>query len=323
MSLSCSNHPGADAELECGPCRKVLCAACVRRVRAHGGFVNQCAACLALLRPLVVQGHGQPLPQPALMERHVAVVADPRPLVQRLPGAIAYVARPSVLMGLGGLALLCTPLYYLAARAMVSMAFWALLVMFIAFGLESAIYFRIVETGAHGEPDLDPPDITSLWDDLLAPATRYIAATLPILFAIAWFGDQISGSYLVGFLVFVIKPTAIYDTTGPAALFTAGLLLWPLLTAIAAIGRSASAALNPGIWVKTFKIMKADYLIGMVAFYGVIAFDVFVWLRVRLFVAEKVQISYLTPLILAFLGYLPMALRGRVLGQMCQPYMER
>jgi len=128
---------------------------------------------------------------------------------------------------------------------------------------------------------------------------------------------------IVGFLVFVIKPTAIYDTTGPAALFTAGLLLWPLLTAIAAIGRSASAALNPGIWVKTFKIMKADYLIGMVAFYGVIAFDVFVWLRVRLFVAEKVQISYLTPLILAFLGYLPMALRGRVLGQMCQPYMER
>jgi hypothetical protein len=101
-------------------------------------------------------------------------------------------------------------------------------------------------------------------------------------------------------------------------LFRSGIALWPLMTMIAAIGKSVIATYNPIIWIKTLRTFGTDYVIGVLLFYAVLVAEALVIPQI----ARALTIPLFGALIVQFLAYLPMALRARLLGAICAPYYE-
>ncbi|MDB4955719.1 MAG: hypothetical protein JWO36_3288 [Myxococcales bacterium] len=253
---------------------------------------------------------------PAALPEARIVPQPATPITSRLGVVIKYVTRADTLMVLGGLALVTTILRFLSTGPSLaprsSFTVWV-----IVAGLEASMYFHIVETTASGQESLETPDFTSLGESLFAPLIRYIFTLVPMIAALVWYGKQAAGTWVYGLMVFV-KPTDIFHYMGPAALLVAGVLLWPLMTMIAAIGRTITATYNPVIWIKTLRTFGGDYLIGVLLFYGVLVAETLVIPPI----AEALTIPFVGVLIVQFLAYLPMALRARLLGEICRPYFE-
>jgi hypothetical protein len=68
--------------------------------------------------------------------------------------------------------------------------------------------------------------------------------------------------------------------------------------------------------------MRGTYVVGVAAFYGVLAFDFLVLRPLLLDLAADFDIPLLTTLTITTVAYLPMALRARILGAMCEPYLK-
>ena len=265
-TLTCSNHLDRVAVYECTGCDDYLCAACVVAVKASGEPVYQCARCQGLVRAL---GEASAPGRSPVVEE--APEPGPRAYFARLPALLHYPMQPSVLYALLGLSLFTTVLYW-AARNNLSFII-ALLALVLAKGLEATIYFHVVHTTAYGDERFEPPDFTTLIDDFIAPLFRYLVAASPLVAALLWFGSQAYGSASAGWLAFATHPTAILSFPGPTVLLIAGLVLLPLLTAIAAIGQSAVNVLNPVIWVRSLRIMGSTYAAAAAAYYAVLALE--------------------------------------------------
>jgi len=192
------------------------------------------------------------------------------------------------------------------------------LLLVIVAGLEASMYFHIVATTAAGQERLETPDFESLGDSLAGPLIRYIFTLVPMIAAFGWYGSKAAGAWYVGFITFVIDPSDILHYAGPAALLIAAVALWPLMTMIAAIGRSIIATYNPVIWVNTLRTFGIDYVIGVLLFYAILVAEVMVMPSI----ARSLTIPFVGLLIVTFVGYIPMALRARLLGAICQPYFD-
>lgn len=236
---------------------------------------------------------------------------DPRsfpPLHRRLGRVVPYLRQPSVLLVLLGLSVLTWLL-----------GFVPLLGGVLVGGLNAAVYFRIVEATAHGEEMLDPPDFTDVWDDVLAPLVRYVATTLPMLVGLVW-----AGANLLHATSSPLREDGIdlVATLGPpGVLFLAGVVLWPLLTVVAALERSALAVLNPLAWIAALRTVGASYVVAAAAFYAVLALESFVVLPLLLSAAVHVPIPVVMGIALTFALNLFMAARARILGALCEPYV--
>jgi hypothetical protein len=187
-----------------------------------------------------------------------------------------------------------------------------------AAGLEAAFYFAIVEQRAAGDDRFQAPELSSL-GELGAQLALYIAILLPILGALCWYGEVAAGHWWLGIDLVALDPTGIFHASGPAALFVAGIALWPLMTIIAAIWRSAGMAYHPGIWLKTLRMLGRDYATGVVVFYAVLAAEALVLPAIaRALPLPPTAVAF----VVTFLGYIPMAIRARLLGEISEPHFR-
>jgi hypothetical protein len=233
------------------------------------------------------------------------------PIWERLPEITRYMAQPSVWMVLLGMALLWWFLRFVPMLGGLMIA-----------GIEAAVFFHVLETSAFGADELDPPDITDLFEDVALPLLRYIAATLPITVAIVWAGLSVFEG--LARLRAGASPSALFGgMTEPLVLLAIGVLLAPLLFAVGAIGRSVISMFNPAIWVSSIKTMGAEYVVGSLLFYGAVAVGVLVFGPLAGWIYVHVPIPFVGPIVATALASAPLILQARVLGIMCEPFMER
>jgi hypothetical protein len=268
------------------------------------GRTAQCATCGALAVPVGaptgLRGPTTTLPPPGFS-------AD-EPLVSRLIESPGFLLRPSLLAVLAGLAILT----YLVDFSTVFTLGRTLFVRLFVYGLEAAIYFNIVRQVAWGNDRLELPEPGDLWDGAFGPAVRYLFSFLPFVGGVIWAGQEI--------LTVVQNPRATLNLGPPAALILAWVLVWPLMTAIAALGRSTLAMYDPSHWVETVRTLGKDYVVGTVAFLGVLAIEVLVVTPVAAIIAARADVPVLSGYVAAFLVLVPKALRAKVLGEMLRPY---
>ena len=309
--LACANHADRVAVFECRQCHKHVCEDCTDRKWSQKGFTDLCPKCAIPMLELTEAMR-------AIENAGSAPERGIRGFLVRIPDFLAFPATPAVLMICLGLAIITTPIYWAIGNNM-SM-FLALIGIVIVKSFELATYFRFVSQTAFGEKP-DTLDITDIWDDLIGPLVRYIAACLPIVAAVIWFGDTI-GSVTIGALVFMMDQTIIFEFPGPATLYLVGMLLLPLLTVIAAVSRSAFDVLNPAIWLQSLRILGATYAVGALAYYLVLAFEIVFWNSMLLELRLDNPVPFVTPVLVNALTYLSMALRARILGVLCEPYFN-
>lgn len=311
--LDCVNHPGSPALFECRECRTHVCRDCTKHTWTGDHFEDLCPRCDSPLHEII--GVADRL-------QEAAEAPDPGPVsyAERIPQFLRFPFQSSVLMICFGLSVLTAPLYW-AVRNNISFAL-ALIGIVIIRGLEISVYFRFVHKTAYGDKEMSPPDVTDLVDDLFHPLFCYMVALSPCIAAIMWYGDLQYDSVLLGLVLFEADPWAILEFTGPATLLVLGVALLPLLTIIAAISGSAFSVLNPALWARSLRVFGSTYLVAMVAFYAVIAFEYLALLPILVRFRQDVDIPLVTSLITLTIAYLAMALRARILGGLGEPYLR-
>jgi len=289
VQFSCPRHPEVEARYHCPRCGQDACEACIKKMSSGVNPVRVHLGCDGMVVDL-----GGMTDAAAAAARGIVI-----PLWRRLPEVGAYIARPAILASLVGLAI-----------ARWFLGFVPMIGGWIALALEAGVYFRIIETSAHGDPDLTPPDFTDI-NDAIAPLFRYLAAVAPIVGAFIWAGVSLLGGSSV---------RSLTDLQGPLILLVVGVLFLPLLLAVAALTRSVVAMYDPRVWVRTLRRFGADYLLAVVLFYALLLGEQVTGFFVALAIIQS-PIPVLPVILGQALLYVPMALRGRLLGALCEPYM--
>lgn len=254
------------------------------------------------------------IPRAAVVEGGTSVALDTNP--SPVSKISSYLLQRDTLLVLAGLAAVTAALRFLAGNA------WGLsgiVVRVMAAGLEASYYFHIIVHFAGGGEHLDPPDFHSIHDDMIEPLRRYVLTLVPILAALVWYGMKLADDWTAGIAEFLAKPHSIFDYRGPGTLFAVGLALWPLMTAIAAIGRSVIAAYNPVLWVKTLRLFGMRYVVGAAVFYALLIAESYVMPALGHVLTVPVLGGFTLQLVTIFL----MALRACVLGAVCEPYFQQ
>ena len=309
--LTCSNHLDREARFSCTVCQTLLCDDCALRKWIRERPIDQCRSCQALLVALdarqTARAHGQ-------------LDGDASGFLAQVPAYARLTFDTSVLFLIGGLLLITGPLYWAIPNNLSSGLgiFGTCLVK----GLEMSVYLGILSQTADGKDEISPPDVTDLADDVFGPLWRYLAAILPILVGIAWFGAEI-GSYTLALAAFSWDPRVILDHPGPAAVVAIGLGLLPLLTIIAAYSQSVIAVLNPKVWSDTIGVLGASYVAASMVFYAIMAIELWVMIPIYLWMKLHLDIPVVTSALILFSAYLLMALRARILGGLVRPHLAQ
>lgn len=297
----CERHL-RNAKFYCGSCRRYFCDACVKHEWTGSGFADLCTECAQHVD--LVPGSGASAAPGAAAPGAAGFIAD-------LPNILRYPLRPSVAVTLGGMALIALALGWLGS-----------LIGLIVTGIELSLYFHMITRTAHGDEHLDPPDFDNITDAIARPLVWIFLIHLPLVAAVVWLGivDLDSALGLLHGDTELADPTRF---TGPLVLAALGVLLLPLLTAIAALTHAGGAILDPARWVQTLRLMGSTYAVGALAFYIMLGFQLLVWTPLLAGLRAAVPIPILTSLVVIFLGYIPMAIRARIVGAMCAPYMDQ
>jgi hypothetical protein len=294
----------------------MLCIECLEV--ALEGKDEHCVHCHAVAKPVIAApvpvaasvGPRAGLPAATVVGSGAAVVdADASPVTKIL----SYLFARETLLTLVALTIFTTILRALSVR---SLGIAGMGLALVATGLDISYYFRVLTSMTHGEPHFETPDFSSLGEDVFDPLIRYIATLVPLIVAVFWLGQLTTGHWLHGLVVLAVRPHSIFDYSGPGLLFGAWLALWPLMTMIAAIGKSIISAYNPVIWAKTLAMLNTRYVVGAVAFYALVLAEAYAIPQL----AGLLTIPYVGVLAIAFVANLAMALRACVLGMVCQPY---
>ncbi len=288
MQFSCPRHPSVEARYHCPRCGEDACGDCVKKLASGLNPVLEHVDCGGMVEDL-----GKLTATAAAARRGVIV-----PLWRRLGDVAGYIMHPEVLFSLLGLAI-----------ARYVLRFVPLIGGWLGLSFEAGVYFRIIETSAHGDPDLTPPDFSAI-DELFEPLVRYLAAVAPIVGAFIWAGVSLFGGSV----------RSLADLRGPLILLSAGVLFLPLLLAIAALTRSVLAMYDPRVWVRTLRRFGVQYLLAVLLFYGLLVVEQIGALFIAGGIA-RMPIPVLPVIVGYFALYIPMALRGRLLGALCEPYM--
>jgi hypothetical protein len=291
----CANHPHAPARHLCQPCGSALCDSCVHYLR--DGKTAECARCGSLVVPFTGL-----VPARQRFERSVG---EP-PLIERLPGTVRWLGRRSVLFVLLAFAVFG---WVLQLIPLLGFVFGWLIA-----GLSAALFFFIVEQTANGVDELDTPDFTDLWDATIGPLLRFLATMLP-LFVGLWLGGLSLLAVLFGLVAWSELPR------DAAVVLVAWIALWPLLIIVAALSRSFLAIYDPRVWWKTLAEMRGDYALAAVAFYAVFFFELLVARPLLFRLAVKVPVPFFVPVAVSYALLCLMAVRARILGEACKPYL--
>ncbi len=271
---------------------------------------EQCVHCGAVAKPVArVEVAAMRAPLPVAAIAGATVVASESPVTK----VVGFLFARETLWTLFALTVFTTILRGLASEGF-GMSGVALAL--VATGLEISYYFRVLTSVAWGERELRVPDFSSLGEDVFDPLIRYLVALVPMIIAVFWLGEITNGHWIHGLALIAVRPHAIFDHAGPGLLFAAWLALWPLMTVIAAIGRSIINTYNPVTWMKTLAMLKTRYVVGASIFYALLLAESYAIPPL----AGLLAIPYVGVLAVAFVMNLAMALRGCVLGIVCEPY---
>jgi hypothetical protein len=293
----------------------MLCFECLEV--ALEGKDEHCVHCHAVAKPVIAAtvkvaayvGPRASLPAATVVGSGAAVVdADVSPVTKIL----SYLFARETLLTLVALTIFTTILRALSSGVGIA----GMLLALVATGLEISYYFRVLTSMTNGETHFETPEFSSLGEDVFDPLIRYVATLVPLIIAVFWLGELTTGHWLHGLVVLAVRPHSIFDYSGPGLLFGAWLVLWPLMTIIAAIGKSIISAYNPVIWAKTLAMLNTRYVVGAVAFYALVLAEVYAIPQL----AGLLTIPYVGVLAIAFAANLAMALRACVLGMVCHPY---
>lgn len=302
--LACANHSERVATFECLSCRKHVCKDCTRHTWTKDGFVEQCPGCGETMAEIEgAEAHGD--------ARDIPSGHGVAHFLEQLPGTALSVFSQHSLLACFGLAVaVYAILRILLDPTSLLMSFTAVL---LVAALQLTTYFHFIYQTALGEEGVD---LSRLLEDLGGALLRFGLAWSPILLAMAWFGEQTFGSALFGLVVCLTEPQLIFEATGPATLYVVGILLLPLLTVIAAISHVSSEVLNPAIWIHTLKVLGPTYPVAAAFFYGTYGLERLVW--------DPMMHKYITFSVVPALAltYLPMLLRARILGLLCEPHLR-
>jgi hypothetical protein len=286
-----------------------LCAECV--AVPLDSNAEHCVHCNAVTTPLARAVARAPLPAATVVGPGGTVLdSEPSPVTK----VLKFLFARETLWTLGALTVFTTILRGIAGDSLGMMS--GVTLGLVATGLEISYYFRVLTSVASGETEFHTPDFSSLGEDVFDPLIRYIATLVPMIVAVFWLGQVTTGHWLHGLALIAERPHAIFDYPGPGLLFGAWLALWPLMTMIAAIGRSIINTYNPWTWVKTLAMLKMRYVIGASMFYALLLAEAYMIPPL----AGVLAIPYLGVLTVALLLNLVMALRACVLGIVCEPY---
>jgi hypothetical protein len=231
--------------------------------------------------------------------------------LEQLPGAALSVFSRYALIACLALALATYAiLRILLDPTSILMSFTAVL---LVAALQLTTYLHFIYQTALGEEGVD---LSRLLEDLGGALLRFGLAWSPILLAMAWFGQKNFGSILFGLVVGLTEPQLIFESAGPATLYVIGILLLPLLTVIAAISHVSSEVLNPGIWIHTLRVLGPTYPVAAACFYATYGLERLLW--------DPMMHEFVTFSVVAALAltYVPMLLRARILGLLCEPHLR-
>lgn len=293
--LTCTHHLEAVAQFRCMACQAVLCDACADHRWTGKGFTDFCLACK---RPLEV------------LENR-SVEAGPRAYLDRAPEFLQFPFKSSVMIMLGGLAVITSALDALGSS----------ITSTIARGIEASIYFHMVVESANGKDDIHPPDFTDL-SDIFGPVRRYFVALLPLFAGLVWLGLELALGIFDIFEMGEVDLGLLVQHPGPMLVILLGVALLPLMSIIAAVSHSSFDVINPQQWVRALRIVGPAYGVGAVLFYVVWLLDMMLITPLAAGLAEYIPIPILPAVLVMFISYLPLALRARILGGLIEPYFS-
>lgn len=309
---ACTEHPRGEARATCTGCNRLLCGECV--ALPLDGNDERCVHCTAVTTPIARAPVEAPQRLPAATVVGSGAVTFHDEDASPVTKVVRYLFARETVWTLVALTVFTTILRGLAGDPLGMMT--GGLLGLILTGIEISYYFRVLTSVARGETEFRTPDFSSLGDDVFDPLIRYVATFVPMVIAVLWLGAVTTGHRLDGLELMVERPHAIFAHAGPGLLFGAWLALWPLMTVIAAIGRSIIATYNPWIWVRTLAMLKLRYVVGASIFYALVLAEAYLIPSL----AGILAIPYLGVLAIALLSSFAMALRACVLGIVCEPY---
>ncbi len=269
---TCSFHPTVAAGWVCSGCEKRLCPDCTASKPAGFTELHICGKCGEVAGPLKVHR-------------------------SRIPFSTRVVSAPLFLLNTEGL------IAVLATSVVMAVLDFAPLGKLLGIGVLWGYVFSIVRATARGAKTTEPPDFTSVVDDIIAPAVKFLIGT-----TLVWLPFAV-------FIGFNFRKPGIY----PAVIFfgvvtaLAGIVYGPIALMIAAAGGGALQMLNP-VWVTgyMFKLGK-DYAIAVVAV-AVVTFFHLIFSAIGTVIATLTPIPLLPTIIAGVFGVYGPFVIGRILG---------
>jgi hypothetical protein len=282
----CTRHPGARAGWRCRSCGAALCPGCTF-LRTDGRVeLPACGRCRGFADPIT-------LPRSEL-----------RPFPPRILEALGWPFRGSGLLSLAGLGAV---LWLLKKLGFIG--------ALLAFGVWWAFIFHVIRRGAVGDDEIDPPDFSDVFYDVVAPALRGILAT-----ALLWI-PAVAYALMVlragGSLANVGKDPVLWLFVG------AGLAYGPAAILVASCGGGLLRLFNPAIGIFAIARLGRDYWVAALAVGALLGLNVAVGLVAALVASTRVPVlsgwaaqsmTSLLPMIAARILGLLLFVRGDSVG---------
>jgi hypothetical protein len=280
----CQRHPAAVAGWACQSCSAALCPDCVAtQTLSLRTELDSCVLCGGTTRQLKV---------------HRSRVT----LAQRLPQALLFPFGKSALMSLVAVSAVIGVLGWFFWNAII---FVKLFCFVLWMGTFWSTIFHIIRLTARGEDELSAPDFSELYNDVVVPAVRGVAAT-GVVWIPAWYIYRHSG--------WVFGTSAMPLLTDPVIwlLVVAGAAYAPMALVIAASGGGVLRILNPVYVFGYIARVGRDYAVVALAIAGL--FGVRVLLGIAGHYVAKAPVPVVAPWVAELLSlYAPFAM-ARVLG---------
>ena len=333
---TCAGHPGQPAAFSCPGCRAEWCFDCSDHRWANNGFVDRCRSCQHTLEP--VSGAGKRKPWKASVPLTAAVIGDAvsgvGAYMAQLPRVILFPFTSSGLLLLLALAVITTPLLMLVIPSITLFAIMGyhslialasmLLGLAIKVGLEFTVFFGIVSNTATGQDTIRFRDCWRLGGSLFSSIWRFLAAYLPLIVAVIWLAASLDRPILP-----MLSDKQLYTSVAllhigaPLFAVVGAIALLPLLILVAAMSNSAFEVLDPRLWLRTLHEIGPSYIVGALAFYGIFAVEITVLYPRLEQLALATDSALFGAFLTTFLGYIPIAIRMRLLGALLRRYFER
>ncbi len=316
----CIEHPERATAFVCAKCQAEWCFDCSAHTWMGKGFVDLCRRCN---QPLV---NAKRKKSQRAQSGPRAAPADGRSLRQRLPELVRFPFTNSGLVLLIGLVAIATALglVELFFAKLMGGGWAARLIRIFVKAFELTIFFGILTATAQGKNKIEISDIIRLDESVYAPLKRFIAAHVPLIIGVFWWGFSLVDQSVIDLLLGGdMRVGAILEQlTLPTLAVLLGFFLLPLLITVAAVTDSALTVLYPKRWLQALRVLGKRYLPAAGLFYLIYIFEMLLEIFVLRKLASAIDMVIVSLPIITFIGYIPYAIRMRVLGGMLAPCHE-